>query len=987
MMMDLPFEMDSCTISGSINDQPASTHNHDGLLVEECCQSVFAAPDSSTSDHESPPLKAGTSESESSEKLLSFHYGSDTKHPSSSDANDQHEDLFSNSGSGEEYQPSSTPSSSDSEEFSEKEKKSSRHTIPEKDHCHQSSSEHEELEVMDLRTKDTSPNPPEKRKGGKKGGKKQQDGDKRQKVTVNISQKNGKRTWQKPQYCVYCGKSNLKIARHLQRKHEDEADVAHAFSFPVGSKERKVLLETLRNKGNWQHNLKVLEEGNGEIVTWKRPSEKTPVNDYLPCQHCYAMFKRTELWRHEKACRAKKGDTKRGKRGRIQKASSQLIPIMKSSDGIQNLIHTMLQDKVTSQIRSDTMICKYGDTLFARKGREQSQHRYIAQKMRELGRFVLAAKEIDKSVKGLKDLCDPTKFNLTIKAARRVSNYSTSTTEYSKPSTAVKIGFSLKGATEAWIGHCLMTSDVLGEKKAKKFKELLESSWSSYVSTNAHSTMEQRRWNKEDCVPLTEDVITLQNYLRKIEDESKAELKKSVSTTAYKRLCESLLAQIIVFNKKREGEASRLTLETYLKADTGPVNKDIYDTLSPMEKQMSHRLTRIVTRGKRGRKVPILLLERTRASLDFLIKRRSDVGILDDNPYLFARIGTTTNIRGCDCLRKYAVESKASNPELLRSTKLRKHVATLCQLLNLDHQELEQVARFMGHDIRVHCEYYRQTDKTFQVAKIGKLLFAIEQGPKSLKGKSLKTLDSVVFDERHDRPPTTGSRRGEEGQTSDADRPLEVTDDEEESQQQTPERPPVDWSNDERDGEEQPMMNTPPPIKRRKKTSTKQKHDEDSGDEEQSITATKSSAKKRKKTTATAERGKTGGKEQPMMNTPPPIKRRKKTSTKQKHDEDSEEEEQSITSTQSSAKEGQKTAAERGKTDAKVQVKRPWTNQERSAVQRGMAKFIALKKVPGKTDCLLCIGKESPVLRTRTWKDIKYFVYNEIVKIKRKLEF
>lgn len=73
--------------------------------------------------------------------------------------------------------------------------------------------------------------------------------------------------------------------------------------------------------------------------------------------------------------------------------------------------------------------------------------------------------------------------------------------------------------------------------------------------------------------------------------------------------------------------------------------------------------------------------------------------------------------------------------------------------------------------------------------------------------------------------------------------------------------------------------------------------------------------------------------------------------------------------------------------DAKLQVKRPWTSRERNAVQRGMAKFIALRKVPGKTDCLLCIGKESPVLRSRTWKDIKYFVHNEIIKIKRRLGF
>lgn len=71
----------------------------------------------------------------------------------------------------------------------------------------------------------------------------------------------------------------------------------------------------------------------------------------------------------------------------------------------------------------------------------------------------------------------------------------------------------------------------------------------------------------------------------------------------------------------------------------------------------------------------------------------------------------------------------------------------------------------------------------------------------------------------------------------------------------------------------------------------------------------------------------------------------------------------------------------------KTQIKRPWNEQERSAVHRHLAKFIALKKVPGKQDCLMCITKESPVLRARTWKDVKYLVYNEIVKAKRKLAF
>ncbi|XP_067248867.1 uncharacterized protein [Chanodichthys erythropterus] len=840
------------------------------------------------------------------------------------------EELLSSSGSDadpldEDYKPSPSPSSSE-DELLALESQSSCHNTPEKHHSHTSSSE-------------------TKSKG--KGGKFKDD----KKITVKRSiTKDGARVWDKVHYCVFCEKAQLKIARHLQRKHSMERDVAYAFSFPVGSKQRKILIEGLRNKGDWQHNRMVFKEGNGEIVVWKRPSKKADIESYLPCQHCYAMFKRTELWRHEKSCRERKEERQKGKR--VQKFSLHLLPL-KSGQGVQKIIHSMQQDHVTSHIRSDEMICAYGDALFAKKGREESQHRYIAQKLRELGRFMLAAKEIDRHAKTLKDICDPANFKLAIEAARHVSNYDVNKNEYGKPSTAVKIGFSLKGATEAWIGHCLMDSDDKTEKAAKKFKELLESSWSIHVPTNAHSSLEQRRWGKEDTVPLTEDVITLQNYLRKVEDEAKAALTELVSTTAYRKLSESLLAQIIVFNKKREGEASRLTLETYLKADTGPVNKDIYETLSPVEKQMSHRLTRLVTRGKRGRKVPILLLEHTKASLDFLVEKRREVGILEENPFLFARLSTTTNLSGCDCLRRYAEESKTKNPELLRSTRLRKHVATLCQLLNLSNQELEQVARFMGHDIRVHCEYYRQTDKTFQVAKIGKLLFAMEQGAESLKGKSLQTLDSVISGKRHTATPTKDLKGVKKRRTSDAG-----------IQQEAHE-----------DGRQ--LSTTSSSAQRKKKTVTTQRQDDDDDSAGWSLG-------KRQCQTARTRHADDGNADEDdgSDNISQGI-------------EDTDEKDQKGRAKwlkQFPKKSQQKTAVIRQCSDVdapervvKNRSKRPWNDQERTAVKRRLAKKIALKMVPGKQDCLMCIAKESPVLSARTWKDVKYFVYNEILKVKRKL--
>lgn len=258
--------------------------------------------------------------------------------------------------------------------------------------------------------------------------------------------------------------------------------------------------------------------------------------------------------------------------------------------------------------------------------------------MRELGRFMLAAKDMDKTVNVLEDLCTQSKFQFVVSVAKHLTDFSPGKNEYGKLSTAVKIGFCLKGAVEVLIGQTFMNDDD-------------------------------------------------------------------------KALNETVLTQVIVFNKRREGEASRLTLQTYKNVKTSAINEDIYETLSPLEKELSKLLTRIEIRGKRGRKVPVFLSDRMKESIDLLVKKRETAGVPAKNPYLFARPGGMTHIRGCDCLRKYADQSKAENPQLLRSTKLRKQVATLCQLLDLNDQELEQVARFMGHDIRVHQDFSRQTDR------------------------------------------------------------------------------------------------------------------------------------------------------------------------------------------------------------------------------------------------------------------------------------
>jgi len=66
----------------------------------------------------------------------------------------------------------------------------------------------------------------------------------------------------------------------------------------------------------------------------------------------------------------------------------------------------------------------------------------------------------------------------------------------------------------------------------------------------------------------------------------------------------------------------------------------------------------------------------------------------------------------------------------------------MSKILNLDENEADQLADFLGHDIRIHRQYYRLPEETLQLAKISKVLMAMEKGTLSdYKGKKLDDIE------------------------------------------------------------------------------------------------------------------------------------------------------------------------------------------------------------------------------------------------------
>lgn len=61
-------------------------------------------------------------------------------------------------------------------------------------------------------------------------------------------------------------------------------------------------------------------------------------------------------------------------------------------------------------------------------------------------------------------------------------------------------------------------------------------------------------------------------------------------------------------------------------------------------------------------------------------------------------------------------------------------------MMDLRENEIEWLCTHMGHNISVHREYYRLPKSTLEVAKIGKILMALEQGSDTYKGKTLEEI-------------------------------------------------------------------------------------------------------------------------------------------------------------------------------------------------------------------------------------------------------
>lgn len=378
-------------------------------------------------------------------------------------------------------------------------------------------------------------------------------------------------------------------------------------------------------------------------------------------------------------------------------------------------------------IRFDWLVIAYANDLCLNHDKIY-QHGYIRGKLRAAANLLVASKSISSNVSDFSSLYDVQHCNTLVEAIRIVAKFNRQSKRFGSPGTAATSITLINTIGELLSIEYAKLKYYEKEDEVERFLKVFKKEVRTKINKLVVATQSQNRRGKNENIPTTDDVNKLASFLDSERDKYFNQLTQKYSYKNWLKLNELTLASILVFNRRRTGEMRNIIVDQYNGREIIAAQcSTLLDTLPDQTKDLIK--SRMKTRGKLDRTVPILLKHSLDECLEVLIRHRKDAGIPDSNEFLFAlpsESGISKTIDACSVIRSFSNACGATNPTSLRGTNLRKHMASFCATMNLTDNDVTNLANFMGHDDKIHRDIYRHNALDREVAQMSFLLNAAQ---------------------------------------------------------------------------------------------------------------------------------------------------------------------------------------------------------------------------------------------------------------------
>ena len=521
--------------------------------------------------------------------------------------------------------------------------------------------------------------------------------------------------------CPYCKTLQAQLKRHIMRKHKNEDLVKQMLK--MVPKEQELIMDKIRKEGIYQTNMEKMKQDNPNLMRERNQGK----NDLLVCTICKAFIAKRYYGRHcQQFHKVVKSDTE-------MKTPVPVSSLIKDSDDpeyFQEEILSRFRDTEQGKLcQTDKFIKAVGKFNFDIQRKDPTKAS-LARKdamsdMNTLSSLFLvfkdlAAKQMETITVSPKDMLNHQYFDIRTRD------------ETGKLKHGLKLNIQnlLKTSCKVMKGHYLIKDEMQMKTGIENFEAVFRlrepDIFGDALYTVKHRRQEVLR--RPASLPDENIVQTIRDFivgkLKEHDDEFDMWDRKK-----FNEVRNLLVGRITLFNARRGGEPSRLTLKEWEQADKGVwlTGNNAPDTTNEKTMQLLKSL-KIAYQGGKGLKlVPCLIPQECHRLLRHIASAevRSDSGVHPQNIFLFPSTKNSKDpVNGWYCIEEIC---KAANlPNALNATEIRHRASTLFSTKDASEPEREAFFEHMGHSETVNKNIYQTPKAVREVYQIGSFFYSID---------------------------------------------------------------------------------------------------------------------------------------------------------------------------------------------------------------------------------------------------------------------
>lgn len=476
------------------------------------------------------------------------------------------------------------------------------------------------------------------------------------------------------------------------------------------------------------HNTNIIYN-DGTLLVPHRPNTIRKATEYTTCPNCLFTVTISNSRKHISKCIDPK--IKGSRTYKILGTTVEGRLHSTASDTLRLVIFSVLkEDEIVRLIRYDWLIILYGNKLCLKYGPNHFQHNMVRARLRLMGRFLQAAKQLNSNITELAQLFNPKFVDLVVDAIALVARINRIKNSCEAPAVAENLVTYIKQIELLLEAEYVKRQDKESLKQVINFSKVYKIEAPDSINKIAMEAQAKFKRQKVIVLPMTDDIKKLVSYLRKERNRCFGILKEKFIFSEWLNGLKLVAVYLLVFNRRRVRNIQNILTSDLDKLeiiDAG-ADKEEFNKLDDVGKKIATKFYRFEVRGKLNRIVAVIAKADLIEELKLLRSYRTQAKVSVHNEFLFGLPNPITDriqvLNLCKEMRIISELCRAEKPQLLRGTGLRKHVATKCVELDLTETALSDVIGHLGHSDKIHREIHHQPLKSKTIVQVTKVLEA-----------------------------------------------------------------------------------------------------------------------------------------------------------------------------------------------------------------------------------------------------------------------